>query len=214
MSEQDGWAPPEPERSSTSSKYVQPKNWCEVTEGSGKSKRSFQRFKFRVLGKAISGFTAWSADNKPSRFKTEAEIPADFNWRLKDDGPHKGKRELPKAFWAFPVWDYEASEVKVWECQQLALKDGIGAYARNADWGSPVGYDLTAERSGKGIDTKYSVVASPKSPVPDDAVKAWNEAVAAGFDITRLFDGGDPFSAPAAEVDVPAPAGHGQQIPF
>lgn len=203
MSEQNGWAPPEPERSGgSSSRFVQPKNWMEVTEGSGKGKRVFQRFKFRILGSAISGFTAWSADNRPSRFRSEKDIPADFNWRLQEKGPHAGKRELPKAFWAFPCWDYETSEVKVWEVSQAGIRESIGGYARN--WGSPVGYDLTVERSGKGLETKYTVVPSEKSPVPADAAKAWNECVAAGFDLERLFDGGDPFSAPAAAADAVA----------
>jgi hypothetical protein len=198
VSEQNGWAPPEPERSGSTSRYVQPKNWMEVTEGSGKAKRVFQRFKCRVLGKAISGFTAWTADNKPVRFRAEKDIPADFNWRLKDDGPHKGKKELPKAFWAFPCWDYEAHEVKVWEVSQAGIREAIGALARNPEWGSPLGYDLTIERSGKGLDTKYAVSPSPKSAVDVEAAGAFNDLVAAGFDMERLFDGGDPFSAPAA----------------
>ena len=210
MADQDGWAPPEPERASLSNRFVSPKNWMEVTEGSGKGKRVLQRFKCRILGKAISGFTAWSADNKPLRVRAEGDVPADFNWRLKDDGPHKGKRELPKTFWAFPVWDYETSEVKVWEVSQAGIRDAIGGFARNPDWGSPLGYDITVERTGKGLDTKYAVAPSPKTAVPGDAAAAFNDLVAGGFDLDRLFDGGDPFSAPAAEAVPAAPV----ELPF
>lgn len=210
MSESNGWAPDEPERTSSTSRYVQPKNWMEVTEGSGKSKRTFQRFKFRVLGKAISGVVAWTADEKPARFKSEADIPSDFNWRLHKDGAHAGKRELPRAFWAFAVWDYEASEVKVYEVTQKGLRDAIGAYARKPEWGSPEGYDLTIERSGKGFDTKYAVTVSSKTPPPEEAVKAYVALVSAGFDLSRLFDWGDPFSAPAAADG----AAEQQGVPF
>jgi len=212
VSENDGWAPEEPEQGRrTSGRFVQPKNWMEVSEGTGKNRRTFQRFKCRVLGKAVAGVVAWTADNKPARFKSESEIPASFNWRLHGDGQHKGKKELPKGFWAFPVWDYEVNEVRVWEVTQAGLKDALRALTANPEWGSPLGYDLTATREGKGFDTKYALAPSPKSAVPVEAAQAWNDAVAAGFDLERLFSGGDPFSAPAAAAgDAPAQ----EAVPF
>ena len=78
----DSWAPEEQERSSSTGRFANPKNWLEVKEG----KRTYQKFRFRVLGPAVSGMVAWSADNKPFRFRSEKDIPADFNWRLRDDG--------------------------------------------------------------------------------------------------------------------------------
>ena len=196
MSDQNGWAPDEPEQRRTSGRFVQPKNWMEVKEG----KRTYQKFRCRILGQAIAGVTVWTADNKPARFKSEADIPGDFNYRLQDKGPHAGKKELPKGFWAFPVWDYETSEVRVWEVTQAGLKDALRALASNPEWGSPLGYDVTATRDGKGLETKYALAPSPKSAVPGDAAQAFVDAVAAGFDLNRLYDGGDPFSAPAAEA--------------
>lgn len=202
-----GWAPEEPEQRRTSGRFVQPKNWMEVKEG----KRIFQKFKCRVLASPVAGVVAWNADNRPSRFKSEAEIPANFNWRLHKDGDHVGKKEFPKTFWAFPVWDYEVSEVRVWELTQAGLRDAFRALAANPEWGSPLGYDVTATREGKGLNTKYALSPSPKSAVPVDAATAWNECVAAGFDLNRLFDGGDPFSAPAAAAgDAPAQ----ESVPF
>lgn len=211
MSEQDGWAPEEPEQRRTSGRFVQAKNWMEVSEGTGKSRRTFQRFKCRILGKALAGIVAWTADNKPARFKSEADIPEDFNWRLHSDGQHKGKKEFPKAFWAMPVWDYEVSEVRVWEVTQSGLKDALRSLAANPEWGSPLGYDVTVTREGKGLNTKYALSPSPKSAVPVEAAQAWNDAVAAGFDLERLFGGGDPFSGAAAAPDVP-PAQ--ESVPF
>lgn len=209
MSEQNGWAPEEPEQRRTSGRFVQPKNWMEVKEG----KRTYQKFKCRVLGSAVAGVTVWTADNKPHRFKSEADIPAGLDYRLQDKGPHAGKKELPKGFWAFPVWDYEVQEVRVWEVTQAGLKDALRALATNPEWGSPLGYDVTATREGKGLDTKYALSPSPKSAVPDAAVVAFNDAVAAGFDLSRLFDGGDPFSAPTAAAG-PAAEPTPVQIPF
>lgn len=207
MSEQNGWAPDEPEQRRTSGRFVQPKNWLEVKEG----KRLYQKFRCRVLGPAIAGVVAWTADNKPARFKSEADIPEGFNWRLQDKGPHAGKRELPRSFWAFPVWDYETNEVRVWEVTQAGLKDALRALTGNPEWGSPLGYDVTATREGKGLETKYALAPSPKSAVPLEAAGAWNDAVAAGFDLNRLYDGGDPFSAPAAAPAVPATQ---ESVPF
>ena len=78
----DSWAPEEPERTGGTSRFANPKSWLEVREG----KRIYQKIRFRILGKAVSGFLAWSADNKPFRFRSEKDIPADFNWRLTDKG--------------------------------------------------------------------------------------------------------------------------------
>lgn len=198
MSEQSGWAPEEPALSKGPSRYVQPKNWLEVTE----NKVKVQVFRFRTLASAIAGVVVWGEDGKPYRFKAEADIPVGFKVRLQDKGKHKGKPELPKLFWAFPVWDYEQALVKVFEMTQQSLRDGIRGYI--PEWGAPTGYDLVAKRKMVDGFWEYSIVNQPPKPLDENAVTAWSEAQAAGFDLSRLFDGGDPFSAPAPAADAPA----------
>lgn len=206
MSEQqNGWAPEEPALSKGPSRYVQPKNWLEVTE----NKKKVQVFRFRVLSHAVAGVVSWGEDGKPYRFRSEADIPADFKPRLQDKGKHKGKPELPKLFWAFAVWDYETALVKVFEMTQQSLRDAIRGYVPT--WGPPTKYDIVAKRQMVDGFWEYSAVNQPPADPDAAAVVAWNECVAAGFDLSRLFDGGDPFSAPAAAPDAPAAQA---EVPF
>ncbi|HEY6009489.1 MAG TPA: hypothetical protein VIU40_14275 [Geobacteraceae bacterium] len=198
MSEQNGWDAPEPERSKGPSRYVQPKNWLEVKEG----KKTSQVFRFRALASPVVGTVVWSAEGKPCRFRSEADIPADFKARLQDKGKHKGKPELPKTFWAFPCWDYEQALVKVYEMTQESLRESIRKIVKQ--WGPPTEYDLVASREMVDGFWTYSLVNQPPKPLDEHASAGWAEAQAAGFDLARLFDGGDPFSAPAAAPDAAA----------
>lgn len=145
--------------------------------------------KFLPLDSAISGHEYWNTENKPIRSKERPENPRDL--RLNNDGTPSAI----KHFWAFPVIDCATGEVKVLEITQKNVQQSIREYVANPEWGDPVlNYTFTVTRKGEGFETKYTTMANPAKEIPAEWLAAWEEAKKAGFDITRLFQGGDPFS--------------------
>lgn len=146
--------------------------------------------KFLILASAIIGWEYWNTAGKPVRLDHEPEeTPADI--RRNDEG----KPEKIKHFWAFPVWSFEDERVQILELTQTTIMREITALVKNEEWGTPVmAYPITVTREGKKLDTKYTVTPSPAKPVSEEVKKAWEETQAKGFDLTRLFEGGNPFS--------------------
>lgn len=147
--------------------------------------------KILVLGSAIYGWEYWNKDKKPVRLKEEPkELPEDI--RINDDG----KPSKVKHFWAFPVWNFEEKRVQILELTQSSIQSAINNIAQDPDWGDPImTYPITITREGESLDTKYTIMPSPKKDVSDEIKEAWAEVEANGFDLDRLFDGGNPFSA-------------------
>lgn len=139
------------------------------------------------------GYMYWNVQGKPVRsHEAFEEIPDDI--RI---DPKSGQPELIKHFWAFPVYEFETRKVKVLEVTQKGIRDAILAYTRNPKWGRPVlKYSFTIKREDPASGpTKYTVMANPATDLPSEVGMAWENAKAKGFDITRLFAGGDPFSS-------------------
>ncbi len=146
---------------------------------------------FLPLDSAIVGYEYWNEAAKPVRSAEEFKgVPDDIR-HDKD-----GKPESIKHFWAFPVWDIKDRRVKVLEITQKTIMTAIRNYTVNKKWGSPVlKYSFTINREGDGFDTEYTIMANPAEAVIDhEAIEAWEAAQASGFDITRLYTGGDPFT--------------------
>jgi len=139
--------------------------------------------KFRILQKPIFGWEGWK-DKVPHRFPMD-EMPTDLV-QYKDSQVNH--------FWAMPVWNFTTERVEVLEITQKGIQGAIAGYANNEDWGSPLAYNITVNRKGTTMsDTEYSVTPSPKTDVPLEARAAFDEMT--DFEITRLFNGGDPFSS-------------------
>ncbi len=149
---------------------------------------------FLILDSAILGYEYWNLDNKPVRVAEKpTTMPADI--RTEDDG-----KKVIKHFWAFPVWNRKAQAVNVLEVTQKTVMGALQNLARSDKWGDPImSYSITVTRTGKGFETEYNVVPNPKEEIPAEIVEAWEQVKADGFDITRLFDGGDPFAAEVEE---------------
>lgn len=140
---------------------------------------------FRILGSAIVGWEYWTKENKPVRAKERwSEMPSD----IKTD---KDGKYVIKHFWAFPVWNYKADAVQILEVTQQTIMTGIKALVDNKKWGDPKGYDITVNRSGDGLDTEYSVVPNPHTPIDDEVLKICKEKV---VNLEALYDSGDPFA--------------------
>lgn len=149
---------------------------------------------FLPLASAVIGFLYWTREDKPVRTH-EMPDPALLDDARRDED---GNVEI-KHFWAFPVWDYATRKVKVLEITQKGVMKAIRKSAENPRWGNPVmKYSFTVTKEGEKLNTEYTVQANPSEPISQDIITAWEDAKSKGFDINRLFTGGDPFSADSA----------------
>ena len=136
--------------------------------------------KFRILDSAVVGFEYFTSDNKPIRSRE----PFEETPNLKKDGK-------VKAFWAFPVWNYQTESVQILEITQKTIMNALKSLIDNEAWGSPVGkYNIVVVRKGEGLDTEYSVMPEPHSETLDDILSAYKDKPA---NLDALFDNEDPF---------------------
>ena len=139
--------------------------------------------KFRVLDSAIVGHEYWmDIDGKRvhKRKRIGEVIPMG----------EVGEGGL-KHFWAFPVFNRENEKIQILQITQKSIMNAIKDLTKDDDWGDPKGYDLVVTRTGDGLDTRYSVMPSPKSEI-DEGIMAVYEEMNINLDL--LFSNGDPFS--------------------
>lgn len=151
-----------------------PSNYMKFQEG-------FNRI--RILGSAVVGFEYFNQNNKPVRSKEPFEdTPSD----IKKDGKIK-------AFWAFPVYNYQTSSVQILELTQKSIMTAIKSLVDNPKWGSPMLYDIAITKTGEGLDTEYVTQGEP--PISEPSVEISNAYSQKKINLNALFEGLDPFSA-------------------
>lgn len=134
--------------------------------------------KFRILSPAITGWLDWTEDKKPIRTKDQPKQLVN---------PAKPA----KHFWAFVVFDYLSSEIKILEITQATVQNAIYDLHNDQNWGNPQCYDLTVKKTGKDMETKYSVIPTPPMPVNPEIKQLYENLT---IDLTELYRNGDPFS--------------------
>lgn len=138
---------------------------------------------FRILGSAIVGWEYFNTDNKPIRSKEPFEdTPSD----IKKDGK-------VKAFWAFPVYNYQTKTVQILELTQKSIMTAIKALVDNPKWGDPKKYDISVTKSGEGLDTEYAVMGEPPIAEPTKEIK--DAFAKKNINLDALFTGDDPFNS-------------------
>ena len=144
------------------------------------------------MGSAIIGFEYWTKDNKPVRSREPfKETP---NIKMGKDG-----RKQIKHFWAFPVWNYKAGQIQILELTQATIQRGIKALVDSQEWGDPKNYDISINRVGEDLSTEYSVFPSPHKDTPQEALEAYAKIP---LDLTRLYEGKDPFMSDATSQEI------------
>jgi len=163
-------------------------NLPEVQETEGKYlKLNLGENKMRIMCDPIDGVGYWTPDKKPVRVKWEDRETIDVN------APGADKR---KPFWLLPVWNYQSGSMQLFEITQKTIQKRLTELNKDEDWGDLKGYDISIIKTGEGMDTEYSVTPKPKKELPEEAIKAW-EQVEPTLNLEAIFDGGDPFGAPA-----------------
>ena len=149
--------------------------------------------KFRILSSAVVGWVDWNEENgarTPVRTKEQPE--KSFN-----------PKKPAKHFWAFVIWDYQESTVKVMEITQSTIQDAILNLHSDANWGNPTKYDIIVKKTGEKMETKYNIIPCPPKPISSDIVEAYTSV---SIDLEKLFTNDDPFLQdkevnPEAEID-------------
>lgn len=161
--------------------------------------------KFRILGSflnntAIMGYEYWITDEdknrKPVRVKMGVNIPIT---NLEED-PKTGELQLPRHFWAFPVYNRKDKKIQILEITQKTVMNGIRDLTRNSKWGDPTKYDISVVRDDSTGKTAYSVMPEPK----EELEKEINDQYSAmTIDLEKLFTGGDPFGSDIKPEEIP-----------
>lgn len=154
--------------------------------------------KFRILGSAITGMEYWvTVDGKrmPKRVKVGVNVPISEL----EENPKTGELDMPKYFWAFPVFNYADSKVQILEIKQKTIRQAIKSLIDNPKWGDPKKYDLTVTRVTEKGKTSYpSVTPDPKEDVDADILKEYK---AMTINLDALYDGKDPFVSQEEHID-------------
>lgn len=157
---------------------------------------------FRVLGSAIVGYEYWKTNKdgsrKPVRVRPNVNIPISEL----EENPQTGELEMPRHFWAFPVWNYKDQRVQILHITQKSIQRSMLTYIKSPKWGDPKGYDYTVIRLNIGGKTSYDVKVSPPSPVPQDAVEEYDQTY---INLEALYEGADPFTQKITHEDVNEP---------
>lgn len=138
--------------------------------------------KFRVLTDAVIGVEGWK-DKKPFR---RAGVKANIDPSEVDIDEKYGKPKI-NSFWAFMVYSYPDEKVMLLQIKQKTIQKAIMAYATDADWGHPSGYDLTVTREDNGGRVSYSVKPHPIKPLAKIVQTVVNEALP-NFDINKALN--------------------------
>lgn len=147
--------------------------------------------RFRILSSAIVGYEYWNVDNKPIRQRQKpTATPADI--RVGDDG---GPTDF-KHFWAFVVWDYSDSAVKILEITQATIQRAMKIKIDNRK-GDAKSYDFVITRTGDSLSTEYDTDVTDPAPLSQEAEKAYK---ARPVNLEALFEGKDPFEVKAEDI--------------
>ena len=150
------------------------------SEGGNYTKIKDDPVKLRILSEAVTGYVYWTNDNKPVR---SAEYP--------QNTPNIRADSRPKHFWAFKVWNYTTKQVEVWEISQASIRDILWGYWKDDEYGDLRQFPLKVSRTGKGLETKYSVIAGQKRPLETEIFEISSNTP---VNLYALYTGDNPFA--------------------
>lgn len=151
----------------------------------------------------IEGWEIWATSpdgqSKPFRF-SEEPTPEDISVELGDFEPREGRGGPGtvdiKFFIAVPVYSYDAGKVQVLSLTQKSIIKELDAISQLDDYENLLDWDFNLSKKGSGLLTEYTLRPVPRKKGSQEHIDAcWIEAKSAGFDLSRLFAGGNPFSA-------------------
>ena len=141
-----------------------------------------------------------SSKARPYRF-TDDPTPEDIEEAMAGEATRRlnfeGTAPDPaKLALAIPVYNYDAEAVQILQFSQKTLITQLDQISQMDDYKDDLlEWDFVLAREGVKKNTTYSLRTAPKKKgAQKEKEAAWLETKEAGFDITRLIDGTDPFS--------------------
>jgi len=159
----------------TTQKTFLPKNYKLSNWGGEYLKLKQGKNEIRILSNSIIWRINWE-DKKPIKTKD----------RQKPIDPDRKPRE----FWAFAVWSYEDNCIVSAEFTQTSIKQAIMDLYNNEKRGDPKEYDLTINKIGEWMDTKYTIQPSPKTEL---SKLQKEELEKVRIDMEAVFDWWEPI---------------------
>lgn len=134
---------------------------------------------------------------KPFRFDSEpspddmALAFGDFTRRMNREGTGP---EPIKFCLALAVFNFETARVEILQLSQKSLIRELDAISQMPDYDDLTAVDFLLGKEGSGLSTEYKLTPVPRKKGADkDIAAAWEETRSAGFDLSRLLSGEDPF---------------------
>ena|SRR3990167_7791806 len=149
--------------------------------------------RFRILGAfsedtAIRGIEYWkTVDGKrvPVRLKMGVPVPTE-----ELEMNQFGDPDMPKYFWAFPVWNYGEKKVQILEITQKTILTFIKKQIENKKWGDPRQYDFIVTRTKDKGKVNYTISNDPAEELESYITETYKKTY---INMNALFDGTDPF---------------------
>ena len=95
---------------------------------------------------------------------------------------------------ALPAYNFETARVEILQLSQKSLIRELDGVSQMPDYDDITAIDFILGKEGSGLSTEYKLTPVPRKKGADkDIAEAWEEVRSAGFDISRLLVGGDPF---------------------
>lgn len=172
-------------------------------------------FRFAILSEEpLEGFEIWFEKPDGARTKRiaagdypsdklladyEAQIGATVAYEVDYETKQPTDRKAIKKCCAFFIWDYASESVKVLSYTQKSLLEQIARKTGDPDYEDLSAWDMeitkvTSPKVSYAADMKPALRAKDKA-VRSKIEDAWAAAKAAGADIWRLTDGGNPFAS-------------------
>ena len=146
-------------------------------------------------------FEAWGdgpdGSVKPFRFAedpTPEDIEAELGNFTRRENRDGTAPEPVKPSLAIPVYNQETKQVQILQLTQKSIIRELDSISQMEDYANLLEWDFVLGKEGNGLNTEYSLRAVPRKKGTDSAIaEAWTETRKAGFDITRLLEGTNPF---------------------
>ena len=150
----------------------------------------------------LEGYESWGSSNgtnKPFRFAEEPTYE-DIKVEMGEFEPREGRggpgTADVKFFIAMPVYNYDSGKVQVLQITQKSIIKELDQISQMEDYEDLVAWDFSISKKGSGLLTEYTVRPVPRKKGAQEHIDAaWIEAKEAGFDISRLLTGANPFKA-------------------
>lgn len=160
--------------------------------------------RFSILSdEPLEFYEAWAegpdGKAKPFRFDSEpspddlALAFGDYTRRMNREGT--GPEPIKFAL-ALPVYNFTTARVEILQLSQKSLIRDLDKISQMPDYEDITAIDFELGKEGSGLSTEYKLTPLPRKKGADkDIIAAWQDTKSAGFDLSRLLSGDDPFKA-------------------